>query len=539
MWKLSGKSVYKGIVVGPAAVLKKNDQQVKRRKTEDAEAEIVRIREAAAAAKEQLQRLYEKAVAEVGEANAMIFEAHQMILEDEDFLEAMYHMIRTEKVNAEYAAAAAGDHFAEMFAAMDNDYMKARAADMRDITNRLIRNLSGQGDGAFLAEQPSVIIADDLSPSETVQMDKSRILAFVTVHGSANSHTAILARLMNIPALVGVPVDLEKIENGMTVIVDGMQGEVIFEPSQAALQETQKRIAQETERTALLQELKGKENRTRSGKTVNVYANIGGVGDVGYVLENDAGGIGLFRSEFLYLGRSDAPGEEEQFQAYMQVLRMMGEKKVIIRTLDIGADKKADYLELGEEENPALGYRAIRICLKQPEIFKTQLRALFRAAMYGNLSIMYPMIISVKEMQQIAVIVRQVQEELEAEGIPYRVPEQGIMIETPAAVMISDELAELADFFSIGTNDLTQYTLALDRQNARLDDFYDPHHPAVLQMIRMTVESAHRHGKWAGICGEIGADLELTEEFLKMGVDELSVSPAMVLELRRRIREIE
>ena len=539
MWKLSGKSVYKGIAVGPAAVLKKNDQQVKRRKTEDAEAEIARIREAAAAAKEQLQRLYEKAVAEVGEANAMIFEAHQMILEDEDFLEAMYHMIRTEKVYAEYAAAAAGDHFAEMFAAMDNDYMKARAADMRDITNRLIRNLSGQGDGAFLAEQPSIIIADDLSPSETVQMDKSRILAFVTVHGSANSHTAILARLMNIPALVGVPVDLEKIENGMTVIVDGMQGEVIFEPSQAALQEAQKRIAQETERAALLQELKGKENRTRSGKTVNVYANIGGVGDVGYVLENDAGGIGLFRSEFLYLGRSDAPGEEEQFQAYMQVLRMMGEKKVIIRTLDIGADKKADYLELGEEENPALGYRAIRICLKQPEIFKTQLRALFRAAMYGNLSIMYPMIISVREMRQIAAIVRQVQEELEAEGIPYRVPEQGIMIETPAAVMISDELAELADFFSIGTNDLTQYTLAIDRQNARLDDFYDPHHPAVLQMIRMTVESAHRHGKWAGICGEVGADLELTEEFLKMGVDELSVSPAMVLELRRRIREIE
>lgn len=539
MWKLSGKSVYKGIAVGPAAVLKKSDQQVKRRKTEDAEVEIARIREASAAAKEQLQRLYEKAVAEVGEANAMIFEAHQMILEDEDFLEAMYHMIRTEKVNAEYAAAAAGDHFAEMFAAMDNDYMKARAADMRDITNRLIRNLSGQGDGAFLAEQPSVIIADDLSPSETVQMDKSRILAFVTVHGSANSHTAILARLMNIPALVGVPVDLEKIENGMTVIVDGMQGEVIFEPSQAALQDAKKRIAQETERAALLQELKGKENRTRSGKTVNVYANIGGVGDVGYVLENDAGGIGLFRSEFLYLGRGDAPGEEEQFQAYMQVLRMMGEKKVIIRTLDIGADKKADYLGLGEEENPALGYRAIRICLKQPEIFKTQLRALFRAAMYGNLSIMYPMIISVKEMQQIAAIVRQVQEELEAEGIPYRVPEQGIMIETPAAVMISDELAEMADFFSIGTNDLTQYTLAIDRQNARLDDFCDPHHPAVLQMIRMTVESAHRHGKWAGICGELGADLELTEEFLKMGVDELSVSPAMVLELRRRIREIE
>lgn len=539
MWKLSGKSVYKGVAVGPAAVLKKHDQQVQRRKTEDAEAEIARIKDAAAASKEQLQRLYEKAVAEVGEANAMIFEAHQMILEDEDFLEAMYHMIRTELVNAEYAAAAAGDHFAEMFAAMDSDYMKARAADMRDITNRLIQNLSGQGDGGLFAGQPSVIIADDLSPSETVQMDKSRILAFVTVHGSANSHTAILARLMNIPALVGVPVDLEKIENGMTVVVDGVHGEVIFEPSQAVLQEAEKRMAQEKERTALLQELKGKENRTRSGRTVNVYANIGGVGDVGYVLENDAGGIGLFRSEFLYIGRSDLPGEEEQFQAYMQVLRMMGEKKVIIRTLDIGADKKAEYLGIGEEENPALGYRAIRICLKQPEIFKTQLRALLRAAMYGNLSVMYPMIISVKEMQQIAAIVRQVQEELEAEGIPYRVPEQGIMIETPAAVIISDELAKLADFFSIGTNDLTQYTLALDRQNARLDDFYDPHHPAILQMIRMTVESAHRHGKWAGICGELGADLELTEEFIKMGVDELSVSPSMVLELRRRIREIE
>lgn len=539
MWKLSGKSVYKGVAVGPAAVLKKRDQQVQRRKTEDAEAEIARIKDAAAAAKEQLQKLYEKAVTEVGEANAMIFEAHQMILEDEDFLEAMYHMIRTELVNAEYAAAAAGDHFAEMFAAMDSDYMKARAADMRDITNRLIRNLSGQGDGSLSTAQPSVIIADDLSPSETVQMDKSKILAFVTAHGSANSHTAILARLMNIPALVCVPVDLEKIENGMTVVVDGMRGEVIFEPSQAVLQEAEKQIVQEKERKALLQELKGKENRTRSGRTVNVYANIGGVGDVGYVLENDAGGIGLFRSEFLYIGRSDLPGEEEQFQAYMQVLRMMGEKKVIIRTLDIGADKKAEYLGIGEEENPALGYRAIRICLKQPDIFKTQLRALLRAAMYGNLSVMYPMIISVKEMQQIAAIVRQVQEELEAEGIPYRVPEQGIMIETPAAVMISDELAEMADFFSIGTNDLTQYTLALDRQNARLDDFYDPHHPAVLQMIRMTVESAHRHGKWAGICGELGADLELTEEFIKMGVDELSVSPSMVLELRRRIREIE
>ncbi|EET61507.1 phosphoenolpyruvate-protein phosphotransferase [Marvinbryantia formatexigens DSM 14469] len=539
MWKLSGKSVYRGIAAGPAAVLKKQDQQVQRRKTEDADAEIARLKDAAAATKQQLQELYEKAVTEVGEANAMIFEAHQMILEDEDFLEAMYHMIRTERVNAEYAAAAAGDNFAKMFAEMDSDYMKARAADMRDITNRLIQNLSGQGQDGFFAEQPSVIIADDLSPSETVQMDKSRILAFVTVHGSTNSHTAILARQMNIPALVGVPLDLDKIENGVTVVVDGMRGEVIFEPSQAALQEAERRMAQERERAALLQELKGKENRTRSGRTVNVYANIGGVGDVGYALENDAGGIGLFRSEFLYIGRNDFPGEEEQFQTYMHVLRMMGEKKVIIRTLDIGADKQADYLGLGREENPALGYRAIRICLKQPEIFRTQLRALLRAAVYGNLSIMYPMIISVGEMQQIAAIVRQVQEELEAEQIPYKVPEQGIMIETPAAVMISDELAELTDFFSIGTNDLTQYTLAIDRQNARLDDFYDPHHPAVLKMIRMTVESAHRHGKWAGICGELGADLELTEEFIKMGVDELSVSPAMVLELRRRIREIE
>lgn len=538
MWKLSGKSVYKGIATGPAAVLRKTDQQVKRRKIEDAEAETERVQRAVADTREQLQELYEKAVAEVGEANAMIFEAHQMILEDEDFLEAIFHVIRTEMVNAEFAAATAGDHFAQMFAAMDSDYMKARAADMQDITNRLIRNLSGNADAGLISMQPSVIVADDLTPSETVQMDKSRILAFVTVHGSTNSHTAILARMMNIPALVGVPLELDKIENGMTVVVDGERGEVIFEPSRTVLQETENRIAQATERAALLQELKGKENITRSGKKINVYANIGGVGDVGYVLENDAEGIGLFRSEFLYLGRSDFPEEEEQLQAYMQVLRMMGEKKVIIRTLDIGADKKVDYFGLGEEENPALGYRAIRICLKQPEIFKTQLRALLRAAVYGNLSIMYPMIISTEEVKKITEIVRQVQEELEAEGIPYRLPEQGIMIETPAAVMICDKLAQYVDFFSIGTNDLTQYTLAIDRQNEKLDDFYDPHHPAVLKMIKMVVDGAHRHGKWAGICGELGADVELTEEFVRMGIDELSVSPSMVLELRRRIREL-
>lgn len=539
MVKLNGKPVYKGIAIGPVVVLKKDGQQVRRSKVEDTDSETARVDEAVKVAQGQLQTLYDKAVTEVGEGSAAIFEVHQMMLEDEDYLEAIYNMIRTEQVNAEYAVAVTGDNFAEMFAGMDDDYMKARAADVKDISNRLIRCLSGEGGSDLNFTEPSIIVADDLSPSETVQMDKKKILAFVTVHGSSNSHTSILARMMNIPALIGVPVDLGQIRTGMKAVVDGVQGEVIFEPDEAVCAQANGRIEKEKEKLRLLQELKGKENVTLSGKKINVYANIGGVGDVGYVLENDAGGIGLFRSEFLYLGRDNFPTEEEQFQAYRQVLQTMGEKKVIIRTLDIGADKQVDYFNLGKEDNPALGYRAIRICLKQPDIFKTQLRALLRAAVYGNLSIMYPMITSTEEVARIYEIVAEVEKELEEQGIPFRNPEQGIMIETPAAVMIGDELAQMVDFFSIGTNDLTQYTLAIDRQNERLDDFYNPHHEAVLRMIQMVVDSAHKYGKWAGICGELGGDLELTETFVKMGVDELSVSPSIILRLRERIRALD
>ena len=538
MLRLSGKSVYKGIALGPAVILKKNDQQVKRRKITDAEAEVVRLETAGKKSAEQLQNLYEKALKEVGESSAAIFEVHQMMLEDEDYLDAIHSMIHTEMVNAEYAVAVTGDNFSAMFAGMDDDYMKARAADVKDISNRLIRNLTGEEEIDFASMEPSVIVADDLTPSETVQMDKEKILAFVTVHGSTNSHTSILARMMNIPALIGVPVNLEEIHSGIQVMVDGFRGEVIFEPSAELRTEAELRIREEKEKLTLLQTLKGKENVTLDGKTINVYANIGSVGDVGYVLENDAGGIGLFRSEFLYLGKNDYPTEEEQFQAYKQVVQTMAGKKVIIRTLDIGADKQVDYFRLGKEDNPAMGYRAIRICLKQQDIFRTQLRALLRAAMYGNLSIMYPMITSTEEVKEIYAIVDKVKSELDADGIPYKMPEQGIMIETPAAVMISDELAELVDFFSIGTNDLTQYTLAIDRQNERLDDFYNPHHKAIMRMIQMVVENAHKYGKWAGICGELGADLELTEEFVRMGVDELSVAPSMILKIRKRIREI-
>lgn len=533
-----GKSVYKGIVLGPVVVLKKSDCQVRRNKIEDTEAEIKRVEKAGEQAKEQLQKLYEKALKEVGEASAAIFEVHQMMLEDEDYLDAIHNMIQTENVNAEYAVAVTGDNFSEMFAGMDDDYMKARAADVKDISNRLVRNLSGEEEVDFGSMEPSIIVADDLSPSETVQMDKEKILAFVTVHGSTNSHTAILARMMNIPALIGVPMDLEEIRSGMQAVVDGFRGEVIFEPTKEICDTTLKRVAEEKEKLQLLQTLKGKENVTLDGKKINVYANIGSVGDVGYALENDAGGIGLFRSEFLYLGRNDFPTEEEQFQAYKQVVQTMAGKKVIIRTLDIGADKQVDYFNLGKEDNPAMGYRAIRICLKQPEIFKTQLRALLRAAVFGNLSIMYPMITSTEEVEKIYDIVHEVQEELDNSQIPYKVPEQGIMIETPAAVMVSDELAKMVDFFSIGTNDLTQYTLAIDRQNAKLDDFYNPHHKAILKMIQIVVDSAHKCGKWAGICGELGADLELTESFVRMGVDELSVAPSMILKIRKEIREM-
>lgn len=538
MQSYQGKSVYKGIAMGPVVVLKKNDYQVKRTRIEDPEAEIKRVDEALEKSKEQLQKLYDKAVQEVGEASAAIFEVHQMMLEDDDYLEAIQNTIRTEQINAEYAVAATGDNFAEMFASMDDDYMKARSADIKDISERLVRNLSGQDDADLSSIEPSIIVADDLSPSETVQMDKDKILAFVTVHGSTNSHTAILARMMNIPALIGVDMNLEEIHTGMEAVVDGFQGTVIFEPDETVKAQTTEKMAEEAEKLRLLQELKGKENVTLDGHKINIYANIGSVGDIGYVMENDAGGIGLFRSEFLYLGRNDFPTEEEQFQAYKQAVQMMAGKKVIIRTLDIGADKQVDYFNLGNEDNPAMGYRAIRICLKQPEIFKTQLRALLRAAVYGNLSIMYPMITSTEEVKKIYEIVAEVEEELKAQEIQYKIPEQRIMIETPAAAIISDRLAEMVDFFSIGTNDLTQYTLAIDRQNEKLDEFYNPHHEALLRMIQMVVDNAHKCGKWAGICGELGADTTLTEEFVRMGLDELSVAPSMVLKLRKIVREM-
>ena len=536
---LKGKSVYKGIAMGKISVLKKDDYIVKRTKIEDTQAEIQRVKTAVAASQEQLQKLYEKAVKEVGEASAAIFEVHQMMLEDEDYNESIENIITTEMVNAEYAVASTGDNFSEMFASMDDDYMKARAADIKDISKRLVKNLSGHGGDDIDLEEPVIVVADDLSPSETVQMDKDKILAFVTVHGSANSHTAILARMMNIPALIGVDMDLEALTTGTEGAVDGFTGEFYIEPTEEVKTSIQTKIEEEKEKRALLQTLKGKENVTKSGKTIKLFANIGSVSDMGYVLENDAGGIGLFRSEFLYIGRNELPGEEEQFQAYRQAVQNMAGKKVIIRTLDIGADKQADYLQIPQEENPALGYRAIRICLTQPEIFKVQLRALFRASAYGNLSIMYPMITSVEEVEQIQQIVCEVKQELKEAGIPYKDVEEGVMIETPAAVMISDDLAKMVDFFSIGTNDLTQYTLAIDRQNEKLDQFYKPHHKAILRMIKMVVDNAHKEGKWAGICGELGADPELTETFVKMGVDELSVAPSMILKLRKIIREME
>lgn len=539
MIKYAGKSVYKGIAMGKVLVLGKEEAMVKREKIEDVDAETKRLGDAIENAQKQLQDLYEKAVKEVGQASAAIFEVHQMMIEDEDYMDAIHNMIRTEKINAEFAVAAIGDNFSEMFAAMDDDYMKARSADVKDISNRIIKNLLGKGTDERTQSEPVVIVADDLSPSETVQMDKDKILAFVTVHGSTNSHTAILARMMNIPALVGVPMDLEKIQTGMVAVVDGTWGEVTFEPSPEECMNVMHQIREQDEQAKLLETLKGKENVTKSGTKINLYANIGSVSDVGYVLENDAGGIGLFRSEFLYLGRDDLPSEEEQFQVYRQVAQTMANKKVIIRTLDIGADKQADYFDLDKEENPAMGYRAIRICLKQPDIFKTQLRALFRATAYGEISIMYPMITAVSEVEQIYKIVDEVKKELDRDGIVYHEPEQGIMIETPAAVMISDELAKMVDFFSIGTNDLTQYTLAIDRQNAKLDEFYDSHHPAILKMIRMVVENAHKEGKWAGICGELGADTEMTKTFVEMGLDELSVAPSMILKLRQVIRDLD
>ena len=534
-----GKSVFSGIAIGKIRVYKKNERQVKRVKVENPDAEMARFEEAKSKGIAQLGVLYEKACKEVGEANAAIFEVHQMMMEDDGYNESVENIIKSQGVNAEYAVATTGDNFAQMFSAMDDDYMRERAADVKDISERLISILNGDNTDASLNDEPAIIVADDLAPSETVQMDKSKILAFVTVHGSTNSHTAILARMMNIPALIGVPLELEKIHNGTRAIVDGREAVFYLDPEEEQIRQAE--AAQQTEQRlrSLLAEYKGRESVTKSGRKVNVYANIGSVSDVAYVLENDAEGIGLFRSEFLYLGRDSLPDETEQFNAYRQVLQMMAGKKVIIRTLDIGADKNVDYLGLGKEDNPAMGYRAIRICLEQPDIFKTQLRALLRAAKYGNLAIMYPMIISVEEVKSIGEIVKEVARELDEEKLPYAIPEQGIMIETPAAVMMSEELAEHVDFFSIGTNDLTQYTLAIDRQNNRLDRFYNPHHEAVLRMIQMTVDGAHKHGKWVGICGELGADTTLTTRFVQMGIDELSVAPSMVLNVRSKICEME
>ena len=534
----NGKSVCKGIAMGPVVVMKKKDFSVTKIKVSDPEAEISRVTAAVDQAKSQLQEFYEKALREVGESSAMIFMVHQMLLEDETFLDAVYTGIRSEQVNAEYAVSETGNQLAEMFAGMDDDYMKERAADLKDISDRLVRILTDCERQDFCFSEPSILLADDLAPSETMQLDQAKILAFVTIRGSENSHTAILARTMNIPALVGVPVDLDEIQDGLTAIVDGSDGRFVIEPEDAVRMEAEAKINEEHRHKLLLADLKGKENVTLDGKHIDIFANIGSVDDVKRVLEQDAGGIGLFRSEFLYLGRYTFPTEEEQFQAYRQVLQAMGDKKVIIRTLDIGADKQADYFGLEKEDNPALGYRAIRICLKQPEIFKTQLRALLRAAVYGNLSIMYPMITSAEEVEQIYQVVEEVKSELIREDILFKVPEQGIMIETPAAVMISDELAEMVDFFSIGTNDLTQYTLAIDRQNQKLEDFYNPHHKAIMRMIRMVVDNAHKAGKWVGICGELGADPALTETFVRMGVDELSVAPAMILNIRKIVREM-
>ena len=535
MEKFNGKKVFSGIAIGKVKLLLKAENQVVRKRIEDPAAEIARYEAAKQTAIEQLHKLYKKALKEVGEVNAQIFDVHAMMLEDGDYNDSVHNLIESQSVNAEYAVGVTGDNFAEVFANMDDEYFKARSIDMKDISERVINVLCGNDMGSDLGDEPVIIVAKDLAPSETVQMDKSKLLAFVTQLGSTNSHTAILARTMGIPALIGVEIKEEW--NGKQAIVDGYTGTLIIEPDEAALAEYKKKAEEDAKQKELLLTLKGKENVTKSGQKINLYANIGNVSDLAAVLKNDAGGIGLFRSEFLYLEKDTFPTEEEQFVAYKQVAETMAGKKVIIRTLDIGADKQVDYFNLDKEDNPAMGYRAIRICLTQPEIFKTQLRALFRASNYGNIAIMYPMIISVDEVRKIKAISEEVKEELTKEGIPFGNVEQGIMIETPAAAIISDELAKEVDFFSIGTNDLSQYTLAIDRQNTKLDPFFDPHHPAILRMIQMVVENAHKAGIWAGICGELGADQELTKEFLAMGVDELSVSPGSILPLRKIILE--
>ena len=532
--KLEGKSVFSGIAIGKCKIFGKKDQVVKRSKVTDTDLEIKRFTQAKEQAKSQLAALYEKALKEVGEANAAIFEVHQMMLDDLDYVESITNMISSQGINAEYAVATTGDNFAEMFAAMDDDYMRERAADVKDISNRVIHILQGGSEQAGLGDQPVIILADDLAPSETVQLDKSKVLSFVTRHGSTNSHTAILARTMNIPALIGV--DYPEDAEGHMAVVDGRNGVFLLDPTEEELAKYEALRQEEVEKARLLQELKGKENVTKAGRKIALYANIGGVGDVASVLANDAGGIGLFRSEFLYLETEDYPSEEQQFKAYRTVAENMAGKKVIIRTLDIGADKQVDYFGLEHEENPAMGYRAIRICLDRKEIFKTQLRAIYRASYYGNISIMFPMIISVDEVKAAKEMCATVQEELKSEGIPYGKVELGIMIETPAAVMISDLLAKEVDFFSVGTNDLTQYTLAIDRQNPKLDHIYDAHHLAILRMLQMIIDNGHKEGCWVGICGELGADVTLTDTFIKMGIDELSVSPSMILKVREQIR---
>ena len=540
MITLGGKSVFGGIAIGKIQFYKRNEITIKRTRVEDVEAEVERFQNAKAKTLELLKGLYEKALEDVGEANAMIFEAHQLMLEDPDYVESIENIIRTQDVNAEYAIGATADNFAAIFEAMDDAYMQGRAADVRDVSERLLQALSSQNETVMVMDEPVIIAADDLVPSETVQLDKEKVLSFVTMYGSANSHTAILARTMNIPAVIGLGEALKEEYDGKVAIVDGVDGKVYIDPDEETMASMQKKQKKDQEEKELLNQLKGKENVTKSGQKVNVYANIGNLADVGAVLKNDAGGIGLFRSEFLYLESDTYPTEEQQFAVYKKVAETMAGKKVIIRTLDIGADKQVDYFKLDKEDNPALGYRAIRICLTRPEIFKTQLRALYRASAYGQISIMFPMIISVAEVKKIKEIVEEVKAELRTEGAAFREDvELGIMIETPAAVMVSRELAKEVDFFSVGTNDLTQYTLAIDRQNQKLEDFYDSHHPAVLAMIRMAAESAHAEGKWIGICGELGADVTLTETFLKMGIDELSVAPGMVLKVRQKIREAE
>ena len=541
MTTYKGKGVYGAVAVGKISVFKRQDVQVKRIKVENADNELKRLEDAKAAAITQLGEIYEKALKEVGEANAAIFDIHMMMVEDEDYNDAIFEMITSQNVNAEYAVAITGDNFAEMFAAMDDAYMQARSADVRDISNRIINCLMCSVTNEEKSNEPVIICADDLAPSETVSLDKDKVLAFVTAHGSSNSHTAILARNMNIPAIIGVGEEfLSAVKDGDIAVANGFTGEFILDPDAETIEAAEIKRAEEQEKKELLQKLKGKENVTLDGRKINIYANIGSADNIGAVLLNDAGGIGLFRSEFLYLENSDYPTEEEQFKIYRRVLESMAGKKVIIRTLDIGADKQCDYFNMPKEENPALGIRAIRLCLNRPEIFRTQLRALFRASAFGNLGIMFPMIANVWELEEILAVCESVKAELKKDSIEYsEETELGIMIETPAAALISHKLAPMVDFFSVGTNDLTQYTLACDRQNPDIDRFCDTHHEAVLKLIEMAAESAHRYGKWIGICGELAADTTLTETFLRIGIDELSVSPSFVLKVRDTVRSID